>query len=68
MKINFSNNCNNSKAISENIIMLPVHNKIDKFARDNPIIITTEKDAMRIMSHTSLSEIEKYYCYICRGI
>ena len=35
--INFSNNCNNSKAISENIIMLPVHNKIDKELMDKTI-------------------------------
>ena len=37
-----------------------IHNKIDKFASDNPIIITTEKDAMRLMNHTSFDKIEKY--------
>ena len=33
----FRNNCNNSKVISENIIMLPVHNKINKELKDKTI-------------------------------
>lgn len=36
-----------------------IHNKIGKFAVDNPIIITTEKDAMRLINHSSTKEIEK---------
>jgi tetraacyldisaccharide 4'-kinase len=41
-----------------------IHNIFDKFAERNPLIITTEKDAMRLISDNDLNEIEKYpWCY-----
>ena len=37
-----------------------IHNIIDKFVPDNPVIITTEKDAMRLMNDSFMPLLEKY--------
>ncbi len=37
-----------------------IHNLFDKFAGENPMIITTEKDAMRLLSKQFSDSIQKY--------
>jgi tetraacyldisaccharide 4'-kinase len=37
-----------------------IHNLFDKFAGENPMIITTEKDAMRLLNKAFVSTIQKY--------
>jgi tetraacyldisaccharide 4'-kinase len=38
-----------------------IHNIFDKFADENPLIITTEKDAMRLMSAEHSKSLSKYF-------
>jgi len=41
-----------------------IHKLFDKFADENPLIITTEKDAMRLLNEEFEARIEKYsWCY-----
>lgn len=37
-----------------------IHNLFDKFAGENPMILTTEKDAMRLLNQAFVSVIQKY--------
>lgn len=37
-----------------------VHNLIDKFASENPLIVTTEKDAMRLVNQTWSNKLNNY--------
>jgi tetraacyldisaccharide 4'-kinase len=41
-----------------------IHNIFDKFAKQEPLIVTTEKDAMRLLSKDFKEEIKNYpWCY-----
>ncbi|NOQ73092.1 MAG: tetraacyldisaccharide 4'-kinase [Crocinitomix sp.] len=37
-----------------------IHNLFDKFAGENPVIVTTEKDAMRLLTKAFASSTQKY--------
>lgn len=37
-----------------------IHNLFDKFAKDKPLIVTTEKDAMRLLSDELSAEVSSY--------
>jgi tetraacyldisaccharide 4'-kinase len=40
--------------------LIEIHNLFDKFAPENPLIITTEKDAMRLMDDSFKNRIKNY--------
>ena len=57
-----SNNCILTPCYEDepNNIKNRIHNLFDKFAGENPMIITTEKDAMRLLNKDFASTIQKY--------
>lgn len=44
-----------------------IHNLFDKFAKDDPVIITTEKDAMRLMT-PEFEKVMANYPWACQSI
>ena len=44
-----------------------IHNLFDKFAKDDPVIITTEKDAMRLMT-PEFEKVMVNYPWACQSI